>query len=92
MKTEARSEYLTRDGIMNLLSDAEVARVSNAGMAPRVSDGEEYLDLTQLDLGVCTSRGATASPMGVVLPKRAVYAATWAKVVAGLPQATHAAR
>ena len=84
MKTEQRSEYLSRDEIMTLLSDQEVARVTDAETASSLTNGEEYLDLEQLHLGVCTSHGTTATPMGRVLPKRAVHAATWAKIVAGL--------
>ena len=59
---------------------------------PSLTNGEEYVDLTQIDRGVCTSRGTTASPMGVVLPERAVHPATWVKVVAGLSYAMPPAR
>ena len=33
MKTETRIEYVTRDSILKLVTDDEVARVSNAGAA-----------------------------------------------------------
>jgi hypothetical protein len=45
MKNEKRTEYLTRAGLMKLLSDDEAARVSMAETAARLGDGEEYVDL-----------------------------------------------
>ena len=44
MTSERRSDYLTRDAVMKLLSDEEVAGVSTAETAPRVAAGED-LDL-----------------------------------------------
>ncbi|MGO8992944.1 MAG: hypothetical protein ACLQVI_06425 [Polyangiaceae bacterium] len=83
MTSEKRSEYLTRDSVMKLLSDAEVASVSTAETALRVADGDEYLDLEQLDRGVL--RGPTATPMGRVLPRKAVREATWSAILTQLP-------
>lgn len=75
-----RTEQVTRDDILNLLSDDEVARVSTAETASRLSDGDEYLDLEQLDQGVRKARGSTAH-MGRLVPKKAVHANTWAKIL-----------
>jgi hypothetical protein len=69
MTSERRSDYLTRDAVMKLLSDEEVAGVSTAETAPRVAAGED-LDLEQLERGVL--RGPRAIPIGRVLPRSAV--------------------
>ena len=83
MKNENRAEYVSRDLIMKLLSDDEVARVSSAETATALRDGDEYLDLEHLDLGVRRAVGS-AAPMGSVLPRRAVREATWTKILSQL--------
>ena len=83
MKNDKRSEYITRDSILNLLSDDETASVSTAETAAHLSDGDEYLDLEQLNQGVQRAPG-TATPMGRVLPKKAVHANTWSKILTQL--------
>jgi len=52
MNNDLRTETVTRDNVLKLLSDDEVASVSTAETAPRLLDGEEYLDLEHLDRGV----------------------------------------
>ena len=83
MKKEKRFDYLTRDSIMRLLSDDEVAAVSTAQTAAHLDDGDEYVDLENLHEGV---HGGPAKPaaMGHVLPKKAVGGATWLKILAKL--------
>jgi hypothetical protein len=80
MKDDERTAYITRDTVLKLLSDDEVARVSTAETAMRLTDGDEYLDLEHLDQGVRRADG-TASPMGRVLPRKAVRAETWSKIL-----------
>jgi hypothetical protein len=80
MNNHDREQYLTRDAILNLLSDAEVSSVSRAETAERLLKGDEYLDLEHLDWGVQTAVGATA-PMSRVLPKKAVQEETWRKIL-----------
>jgi hypothetical protein len=87
MKNDKRTEYLTRESILSLLSDAEVALVSTAETEPRLLEGDEYLDLEHLDLGVRRARGLT-SPTGSLLPKKAVHNETWSKIVRQLPAAS----
>jgi hypothetical protein len=80
MKNHEREQYLNRDAVLQLLSDAEVASVSTAETAARLQDGDEYLDLEHLDEGV--QRAAAAStPMGRVLPRKAVQEETWGKIL-----------
>ena len=45
MNSDARAEYIARDRILQLLSDGEVASVSTAETAPRLSAGDDYIDL-----------------------------------------------
>jgi hypothetical protein len=72
-----------RDGILNLLSDEEVARVSTAETAAHLLDGDEYIDLGQLEQGVRRAVGP-ATPMGRVLPRKAVQENTWSEIVTRL--------
>ena len=83
MKNDERSDYVTRDKILKLLSDDEVASVSTAETAAHLLDGDEYLDLEQLEKGVQRSPG-TATPMGRVLPRKAVQESTWDKILTQL--------
>jgi hypothetical protein len=83
MKNDERAAYEIRDSILKLLSDDEVAKVSTAETAVRLANGDEYLDLEHLDQGVLRG-GEAATPMGRVLPKKAVHADTWSKILAQL--------
>jgi hypothetical protein len=75
-----KAEYITRERVLKLLSDEENARVSMAETKPQLADGEEYLDLENLEQGVRSAHG-TATPMGRVLPRKAVADATWKKIL-----------
>lgn len=95
MDIHKHDQYTTRDAILKLLSDAEIARVSTAETARRLADGEEYLDLQHLDQGVIHASGSatggvspasssSAPPMHQILPKKAVSADTWKKILTHL--------
>jgi hypothetical protein len=81
--TNSRTEFVFRHNILGMLSEDEVASVSTAETAMGLSDGEEYVDLEQLDRGVRLAAG-TFTPMGRVLFRRAVSEATWSKVLTQL--------
>jgi len=82
---ETRNDMSTRDSILGLLSDEEVARVSTAEGAAHLVDGDEYLDLERLDQGVLKAMAqAQATPMGQVLPRKSVTSGTWTKVLGHL--------
>jgi hypothetical protein len=83
MNADLRTENVTRDGILNLLSDDEVAKVSTAETAVHLLDGEEYLDLERLDQGVQRATRAATTMRGV-LPRRTVHTDTWSKILAQL--------
>lgn len=85
MNNEQRATYVTRDSILNLLSDDEVARVSNAASAPRLREGDEFLDLDALPRGVQRAHGRTE--LGGVLPRNAVHEDTWSKILTQLESA-----
>ena len=87
MTNTQRETYELRDGIMNLLSDDEVARVSTAETAKRLTDGDEYVDLKQLTQGVCRARGVS-TPMGSIIPRKAVSEATWGKILMEVTQSS----
>jgi hypothetical protein len=91
MRHEQRKQYLTRNGILNLLSDEDVASVSRAEAATRLMDGDEYLDLTHLEEGVQRARGDT-TPVGHVLPRKAVAEKTWTSVMEQLAALESAAQ
>jgi hypothetical protein len=78
-----RTEFVFRYSILGMLSDDEVASVTTAETAMGLSDGDEYLDLEQLDRGVRLA-GAMSGPMGCVLSRRAVRETTWSKVLTQL--------
>lgn len=82
MNIEKRTESLTRNSIMNLLSDDEIVSVSAAETA-RLSEGDEYLDLDHLDRGVRRATGV-ATAMATVLAKSAVAETTWNKILTQL--------
>jgi len=90
MKKDKRTEYITRDTILKLLSDDEVARVSTAETAASLAAGDEYIDLEEPDRGVQQALGKTTTPMGHVLPKKAVHEKTWHEIVT-LLSSPHAA-
>jgi hypothetical protein len=84
MANNHRFEYVARDRVLNLLSDDEIASVSNAETtAARLSDDDEYIDLEQLDRGVRRAP-AGAAVMGRVLPRKAVKEITWSKILTQL--------
>jgi hypothetical protein len=82
MDHKIKSAYETRDQVLKLLSDDEIARVSTAEGEARLADEEEYIDLAAPLNGVRRVHGVMQLTMGKVLPRSAVSAATWAKIVA----------
>jgi hypothetical protein len=77
-------EYLTRDSILKLLSDSELAWVSAREGGPALADGDEYVDLQHLHQGVLRVHAATRITIGEVLPRSAIAEKTWQQVCARL--------
>jgi N-ethylmaleimide reductase len=84
VQSDLRTEYLTRDAVLSLLSDQEVSQVSTAETAERLADGEEFVDLENLKRGVQRAPRSGEASMGCVLPRRVVHEATWAGILARL--------
>lgn len=78
MTSQKFDTAVTRDAILNLLTDEENAKVSTLEDNSEITG--EYIDLENLAEGVKTGRGGTNN----VLPKSAVSAETWSKIVAML--------
>jgi len=83
MKNDQRTTYVTRDTILQLLSDDELARVSTAEAGPPLSTGDEFVDLEHLDDGVRRA-GVAIARTGHLLPRKSVHGSTWAKIVTQL--------
>lgn len=75
-----QEEHLTRDKILRLLSNEEVAGVSSPETENGLADGDEFIDLGKLEQGVQRAPAAKTS-MGRVLTKNAVSEATWSKIL-----------
>jgi hypothetical protein len=88
MNSHKRIDYLTRDGVLKLLSDDEAASVSNAESAEELDEGDEYLDLEHLDEGVHKADGLIVV-MGRVLPRKAVHEVTWSKILSVVGRGAH---
>jgi hypothetical protein len=79
----SRTELVARHSILTLLSEHEVASVSMAETAVMLSDGDEYVDLEQLDRGVRLATG-TSILLSNVISRRAVCETTWSRVLTQL--------
>jgi hypothetical protein len=87
MNTETkRADFNTRDALLKLLSEDEVARLSTNEAGPRLADGDEYIDLEQIRKGVQCVAPYTIVRMGHVLPRSGVRAETWRKICARLAE------
>ena len=83
-KKDNRNQYVTRESVLMLLSDDETAAVATAETATRLPEGDEYLDIEQLEQGVQKSHDKK-TPMGRVLPKKSIHQDTWNKILKQLP-------
>jgi hypothetical protein len=86
MKPVVQTVRVTRDSILKLLSEEELANVSNIEAGTRLPNGAEYLDLMRLDQGVQQAHGA-AMDMSHLLPKSSLQEPTWAKILSQLAPA-----
>ena len=83
-KKDRRSQYITRESVLMFLSDDETAAVATAETATRLPEGDEYLDMEQLDQGVQRAHHQKI-PMGRALPKKSIHENTWNKILEQLP-------
>ena len=80
MKTDKLQEYVIREEVMKLLSAEELSKVNMVETAAHLREGQEYLDLEQTVQGVRRASW-TSAPTGRVLPRDAVPASTWGKIL-----------
>ncbi len=71
---------VTRERILRLLSDEEVAMVSMAE-GRRLPEGEDYVDLEHPEDGVRKVDGSVPARPGDVLPRSAVKEQTWSAIL-----------
>lgn len=81
MNDPTRLELISRDAVLKLLSDHEVARVSTAETKSSVAAGADFIDLEHLDKGVQRNSAAATVAMGDIIPRTAVSDQTWAKIL-----------
>ncbi len=79
MNQNTRGRYVTRETILDLLSDDETAKVSNAE-SRALAEGDEYVDLAAIERGVQRTDGVAIS-IGQVIPRKAVLDRTWRAIV-----------
>jgi hypothetical protein len=79
MTSDAKKRAITRESILNLLTDAEVARVSSAEGTTRLVEGDYYVDLEDPGSGIRQAHAGVASRNA--LPQSAVSDATWTKII-----------
>jgi hypothetical protein len=79
--TSQTNNTLNREAILTLLTDAEVAKVSRAEGEPRLVEGDEYIDLEDLESGVQLVQATPRTAPCRALPRSAVSEGTWAKIV-----------
>jgi hypothetical protein len=84
MTNDKKKNALTREAILELLTDSEVAIVSRAEGAPRLIEGDEYVDLTDPAAGIQLVQATARTPAGHALPRSAVSDSTWSKIVHAL--------
>jgi len=82
MSNAGYTAAVTRDAILNLLTDAETAKVSNLEDGKGLKGGDSYIDLEDLAKGV--QKGANENVIEHVLPQSVVSSETWTKIIAQL--------
>ena len=75
------SRYVTRDAVLKLLSDDEIARVATLEGGQPLAVGEEYLDLAHLERGLLRVEADRMPDTSHALPRSALSDETWAKIV-----------
>jgi hypothetical protein len=80
VNNQAKLADVLRDSIVKLLSADDVARLRTEQPSLRTPEGEEYINLEQLHLGVQLAVGVPP-PMGRLLMRRALHEDTWTAIL-----------
>jgi hypothetical protein len=78
---DAMNDTLTRERIVGLLTDEEVAKVGTAEGAPRLIEGDEYVDLEDVRAGIQQVQAEPRTAPAATLARSSVSDASWAKIV-----------
>jgi hypothetical protein len=81
MSEAQRASYVSRDAILKLMSNDEIAKVSTAETAAGLKAGDEYLDLEHLEHGIQQAGSAATVNMGQAVPRSAVSNETWSRIL-----------
>ena len=81
MTTNDKKKLHTRESILALLSDAEVAKVSSDEAKSGPVEGDEYIDLEHPNSGVHQAHAKSPVARGAYLSRSAVSDATWQAIV-----------
>jgi hypothetical protein len=81
MSEAQRASYVSRDAILKLMSNDEIAKVSTAETAAGLKAGDEYLDLEHLEHGIQKAGTAATVNMGQAVPRSAVSNETWSRIL-----------
>jgi hypothetical protein len=84
MSEAKRANYLSRDAIMNLMSNDEIAKVSSVEASTGLKTGDEYVDLENLDKGIQRASVAASVNLKHAVPRGAVSSETWSRIMAEL--------
>jgi hypothetical protein len=80
MNAARQTEESTRESVLKLLSEGEIASVSSAEAKTHLRRGDHYLDLEHLEQGVQRADGS-ATNMEHVLPRKAIHEDTWRRIL-----------
>ena len=78
MKNKNEYVFISRDNLLKILSDDEATRVRMNGPSAQLGEGDEFIDLTAIELGV--QRAGESNPTDV-LARKALHENTWRKIV-----------
>ena len=81
MSEAQRANYVSRDAILKLMSNDEIAKVSTAETATGLKAGDQYLDLERLERGIQQAGPAATVNMGQAVPRSAVSNETWSRIL-----------
>lgn len=85
MANATAPQQSAKDRILMLLSDAEIGKVSMSETKKSLRPGDQYVDLDDLAAGVQPVKDSgSVSHISDVIPRSAVDAKTWERIVAEL--------
>ncbi len=73
-------EAPTREAVLMLLTDGEMARLRAMHRGPPLGEGEQYVNLEDVEGGVRRVHAGTSVVVHNLVPRRAVGAVTWSRM------------